>query len=88
VNTDVLRAGNNPVHPGRESSAMNEDFPILPLLVGACMLLYVGYEVDRRRHKLREVFNVFDKQESKIAQGLEILVESGQLKPYVPARMT
>jgi hypothetical protein len=86
VNTDVLRAGNNPVLPGREESAMNEEVPVLPLLIGACLLLYLGYEVDRRRHKLREVFNVFDKTESKIAQGLETLVESGQLKPYVPAR--
>ena len=64
---------------------MNEEVPILPLIVGAGLLLYIGYEIDRRRHKLREVFNVFDKEESKIAQGLEILVESGQLKPYVPA---
>ncbi len=47
---------------------------------------YFGYEVNRRRNKLRRIFNTFDKRESKIAQALESLVQSGQLKPYVPGR--
>jgi hypothetical protein len=63
---------------------MNEEFPILPLAIGACVALYVGYEVDRRRNKLRKIFNTFDKEESKIAQALEQMVESGQLRPYAP----
>jgi hypothetical protein len=63
---------------------MNEEFPILPAVVGTCIALYLGYEINRRRNKLRMVFNAFDKQESKIAEGLERMVESGQLKPYVP----
>jgi hypothetical protein len=63
---------------------MEEEVPIIPLIIGACALAYFGFEVERRRHKLREIFNVFDKQESQIAQALEALVESGQLKPYVP----
>ena len=37
-----------------------------------------------RRHKLRQIFNVFDREESEIAAMLESMVESGQLKPYVP----
>ena len=45
-------------------------------------LFYFGYEVERRRHKLRQVFNVFDREESEIAAMLEVMVESGQLKPY------
>jgi hypothetical protein len=64
---------------------MNEEgFPILPAVVGTVIALFLGYEINRRRNKLRMVFNTFDKQESKIAQALEHMVESGQLKPYVP----
>jgi hypothetical protein len=65
---------------------MNEEISLMPIIVAAVGLLYFGYEVERRRHQLRETFNVFDKQESTIAQALELLVESGQLKPYVPGQ--
>jgi hypothetical protein len=65
---------------------MNDEIPILPLVVGACIALFLGYEINRRRNKLRRVFNTFDKQESKIAQALESLVESGQLRPYIPGQ--
>jgi hypothetical protein len=65
---------------------MHEEISIMPIIVGALVVLYVGYEVERRRHQLRETFNVFDKQESTIAQALELMVESGQLKPYVPGQ--
>jgi hypothetical protein len=61
---------------------MNEEIPILPIVVGAFAIFYFGYEVERRRHKLRQVFNVFDREESEIAAALEVMVESGQLKPY------
>jgi hypothetical protein len=63
-------------------SLMNEDISIVPLLVGALALFYFGYEVERRRHKLRQIFNVFDREESEIAALLETMVESGQLKSY------
>ena len=63
---------------------MNEEIPILPLVIASCLGLYLGYEINRRRNKLRKIFNTFDKQESKIAQALEHLVETGQLRPYVP----
>ena len=66
---------------------MNEEVQIFPLLLGAGVAVYLGFEIDRRRTKLRRVFNTFDKQESTIAQALELLVESGQLKPYVPSGM-
>lgn len=66
---------------------MNEDIPIVPLIVGAFGLFYFGYEIERRRHKLRQIFNVFDRQESEIAAMLEVMVESGQLKPYSTARL-
>ena len=61
-----------------------EEIPIIPLVIGALGLLYFGYEIERQRHKLRQVFNVFDREESEIAVLLETMVESGQLKPYAP----
>jgi hypothetical protein len=61
---------------------MNEEIPVLPLVIGALALFYVGYEIEHRRHKLRQVFNVFDREESEIAAMLEVMVESGQLKPW------
>ena len=61
-----------------------EEIPILPLVVGALVLLYFGYEVEKQRHKLRQIFNVFDREESEIATMLEAMVESGQLQPYAP----
>jgi hypothetical protein len=63
---------------------MNEEIPILPVAVGVLGVLYLGYEIDRQRNKLRSIFNVFDREESVIATALEALVESGQLKPYIP----
>jgi hypothetical protein len=65
---------------------MNEDIPIGAVILGALSVLYFGYEVEKRRHRLRQIFNVFDRQESPIAEALELLVESGQLKPYVPGQ--
>jgi hypothetical protein len=61
---------------------MNEDISIVPLLVAALGLFYFGYEVERRRHRLRQIFNVFDRQESEIATMLVEMVESGRLEPY------
>ena len=65
---------------------MNEELPLVPLIVGALGLLYFGYEVERRRNKLRQVFNVFDREESEIAALLETMVETGVLKPYTAER--
>jgi hypothetical protein len=61
---------------------VNEDIPIIPLLLGAAVLFYFGSEVERQRAKLRKVFNVFDKDESVVAEALMQLVSSGQLQPY------
>jgi len=63
---------------------MNEETPILPIIMGALALLYFGYEVEKRRHKMRQIFNVFDREESEIAALLETMVESGELKPCAP----
>ena len=61
-----------------------EEIPIVPLIVSALALLYFGYEVEKQRNKLRQIFNVFDREESEVASSLEAMIASGQLKPYVP----
>ena len=60
---------------------MEEEIPIVPILAGTLAVLYFGYELNRRRNKLRQIFNRFDREESVIATALESMVESGQLKP-------
>jgi hypothetical protein len=64
---------------------MNEEggFPILPFLVASLVLCYFGLEVNRQRNKLRSIFNVFDREESAIADILEQWVENGDLKPFL-----
>jgi hypothetical protein len=63
---------------------MNEEggIPILPLLIATLILGYFGLEINRRRKKLRAIFNVVDKRESPIAELLEEMVENGELKPF------
>ena len=67
---------------------MNEDIPILPLLVASLVLCYFGLEVNRQRNKLRSIFNVFDREESAIAAVLEQWVESGELEPLAISNPT
>jgi hypothetical protein len=64
---------------------MNEDFPILPAIIGLVVVAYIGFELNRQRTRLREVFNLFDKDDSVIADALESLVAKGELKPYAPS---
>ena len=64
---------------------MNDaEVPILPLLLGSLILVYFGIEVSRERHKLRRIFNIFDRQESQIASLLEVWVENGELTAFAP----
>ena len=60
-------------------------FPILPLILGSMIVCYLGLEVNRQRNKLRTIFNVFDREESEIADALEKWVESGELTPFAPS---
>ena len=69
--------------------AMNEegDFPILPFLIGTVILAYFGLEITRQRNKLRAIFNVVQQEKRiAIAATLELMVEKGELKPYIPAQ--
>ncbi len=47
------------------------------VLVGA-----LGFEINRRRKRLREVYDVLDKGTRHIAAELEQMIEQGKLVPY------
>lgn len=63
---------------------MDEELPILPLLLASLVAFGFGYEVNRRKERLKAIFNVFDKQESKIATALEEMVRNGEILPFTP----
>lgn len=65
---------------------MNEEVPLVPLIIGGVVVAYLGFEIESQRSKLRDVFNVIDKKDSVIADALEEMVSNGQLKPYVPGQ--
>lgn len=54
---------------------------ILTGLAGLFIVTWVGYEVSRRRHKLRELFDVLDKGDRTLTLQLEQLVEENKIKP-------
>ena len=54
----------------------------LAIFMGALALGYLVYEVDRRRRKLHDVFDVLDADDARLTERLEDIVASGELQPY------
>ena len=50
--------------------------------MGALALGYIVWEIERRRRRLHDVFDVLDEDDAAITAGLEAMVESGELQPY------
>ena len=57
------------------------------ILMSALALGYMVYEIDRRRRKLHEVFDVLDADDAQITAGLEDMVASGELRTYAGATL-
>jgi hypothetical protein len=57
------------------------------ILMSALALGYLVYEIDRRRRKLHDVFDVLDADDATITAGLEDMVASGELQPYAGATL-
>jgi hypothetical protein len=57
------------------------------IFMSALALGYLVYEIDRRRRKLHEVFDVLDADDAHITARLEEMVASGELRPYVGAML-
>ena len=54
----------------------------LGIFMGALALGYLVWEIDRRRRKLHDVFDVLDADDAGLPERLEDMVASGELQPY------
>ena len=59
----------------------------LTIFMGALALGYLVYEIDRRRRKLHDVFDVLDADDARLTERLEDMVASGELQPYTGATL-
>ena len=57
------------------------------IVMGALALGYLVFEIDRRRRKLHDVFDVLDADDADITARLEDMVDSGELQPYAEATL-
>jgi hypothetical protein len=60
---------------------------ILTLLMGALAVGYIVYEIERRRRKLHDIWDVLDEEDALLTERLEEMVESGELQPYTGATL-
>jgi hypothetical protein len=60
---------------------------ILTLVMGALAVGYVVYEIERRRRKLHDVWDVLDEEDALLTEKLEEMVASGELQPYAGATL-
>jgi len=54
----------------------------LTVLFAAVVITATGYEINRRRKELREIYDVLDHETKHVAAQLENLIEQGKLAPY------
>jgi hypothetical protein len=79
VVSDVLIHGNQPPRTG--AIAMEEGSGvIMPAIVVGLLLACFGYEVERRRARLRRVFGLLDQDELHLVGMLDTLVANGEIK--------
>lgn len=52
------------------------------MIIGVAMAGWIAFEIDWRRKRLREVYNVLESKDKHITGDLEHMVELGLLKPY------
>jgi len=60
---------------------------ILTMVMGALAVGYVVYEIERRRRKLHDIWDVLDADDTLLTEKLEEMVESGELQPYTGATL-
>jgi hypothetical protein len=57
------------------------------MVMSALAVGYVVYEIERRRRKLHDVWDVLDEEDALLTEKLEEMVESGELQPYTGATL-
>ncbi len=65
---------------------MNAASEIMTTLFGVVLMAAIGYELRRRRKKLRELYNVLDSEDKHLVADLDLMVTLGTLKPYDASR--
>lgn len=60
----------------------NISHTLITAIIGIAMAGMVAFEIDRRRKRLREVYNVLETEDRHVVGDLEHMVELGLLKPY------
>jgi len=55
---------------------------VLAGVAGIFVVAYMGFELSRRQHRLRALFNVLDGADATLTRELSELVDSGALRPY------
>ncbi len=61
---------------------MGDASEAVTLFLGSLVIVALGYEINRKRKSLCEIYDVLDKETKHIAHQLEDMVEKGKLKPY------
>jgi hypothetical protein len=59
----------------------------LTMFMSALAVGYLVYEIDRRRRKLHDVFDVLGGEDAQLAEGLVSMVRNGELRPYTGATL-
>lgn len=54
----------------------------ITIFFAAVLITSLGFEINRRRKKLREVYDVLDTKARHIVSELEQMVQDGMLEPY------
>jgi hypothetical protein len=55
---------------------------IITAAAAAAVLVYLGYEINRRQKKLRDLFYVLGPDSAVMAEHLEELARRGVIRPY------
>jgi hypothetical protein len=55
---------------------------IITAAAAASVLIYLGYEINRRQKKLRDLFSVLGPDSAVMAEHLEELARRGVIRPY------
>lgn len=63
---------------------MNQVSEAITSVFGIVLLAAIGYELRRRRKRLRELYNVLDHDDVAVIADLDTLLAQGSLKQYVP----
>jgi len=57
------------------------------MFMSALAVGYVIYEIERRRRRLHDIWDVLDEEDALLTERLEDMVDSGELLPYSGATL-